>query len=324
MRTRRTSGHALVVWSTLLLVGIVPACDKAPRNPSAPTPTPGDTGPPPPPVPRVNGTIAFVSTRDGAPFIYVTNADGSGVTRLASGRNPAWSRDGRIAFNGPNGGIYVMNADGSGQMRLGEGGFPSWSPDGTRIVFNSLCCGVGGIFVMNADGSEPRRIVASDFVKPGDSLQMPIWSPDGRLIAFVRANYDEQWQIYVVNADGSNPRRLLNGSIPSQSEPAWSPDGRSIAFQSSFGIGVLDVDGSGWRTLASGRVFDPDWTADGRAVVYNRFTSDAGDEVSRLGSRMRIFMIADDGTEHQVVAEASAPAVTNYWDHQAVCSRAGR
>ena len=325
MSTGRKSGHVLLIWSTLLLVPAASACDKAPRSPSAPTPTPGDTGPPPPPVPRAIGTMAFVSTRDGSPFIYVMSPDGSSVTRLASGRNPALSRDGRrIAFTGVDGGIYVMNADGSGQMRLGVGGFPSWSPDGARIVFNSLCCGVGGIFVMNADGSAPTRVVASDFVQPGDSLQMPIWSPDGRQIAFVRANYDESWQIYVVNADGSSPRRLINGSIPSQSDPAWSPDGTSIVFASFFGIGVLNADGSGWRTLASGRLFDPDWTADGRAVLYNRFTSSVGDEVSSLGSRMRIFMTADDGSERQVVADAPTASMPNYWDYQATCSRSGR
>jgi Tol biopolymer transport system component len=323
--TTRKPGRVLLIWSALLLVAASPACDKAPRNPAAPTSTPANPQPPPTPTAQIDGKIAFVSTRDGSPFIYVTNADGSGVTRLASGRHPAWSRDGRrIAFNGVDGGIYVMNADGSGQMRVGEGGFPDWSPDGTRIVFNSLCCGVGGIFAMNADGSAPTRIVASDFVQRGDALQMPIWSPDGRQIAFIRANYDEQWQIYVVNADGSNPQRLLNGAIPQQSEPAWSPDGTSIVFESSNGIGVLSVDGSGWRMLALGKLFDPDWTADGRSVVYNKFTSSVGDGVSPMGSRMRIFVTADDGSERQVVPEAAGASMPNYWDYQAVCSRAGR
>src|SRR5262245_16849209 len=51
--------------------------------------------------------IAFVSTRDGGgppagfrtvPYIYVANADGSGVTRLTQGASPNWSPDGqRIA-----------------------------------------------------------------------------------------------------------------------------------------------------------------------------------------------------------------------------------
>ena len=50
------------------------------------------------------GKIAFVSTRDGNPEIYVMNADGTGVVNLstnaASDLGPAWSPDGtRLAFH---------------------------------------------------------------------------------------------------------------------------------------------------------------------------------------------------------------------------------
>src|SRR5262245_30980945 len=79
---------------------------------------------------RVEGSrIAFVSTRDGGgppssfggwgAYIYLANADGSGVTRLTQGAKPTWSADGqRIAFqrwSGPLGRpeIRVINADGS-------------------------------------------------------------------------------------------------------------------------------------------------------------------------------------------------------------------
>ncbi len=45
---------------------------------------------------------------------------------------PAWSPDGgRIAFSSfheGDVGIYVMNADGSGVVRLAEGYLPAWSP----------------------------------------------------------------------------------------------------------------------------------------------------------------------------------------------------
>src|SRR5262245_28014917 len=103
--------------------------------------------------------IAFVSTRDGGgpapgyrsvPYVYVANADGSGVTRLTQGARPTWSGDGqRIAFHSWSGGaasggpaeIRVMNADGSNERVLGRGGYPSWSPDGTKIAF---MFGVGG------------------------------------------------------------------------------------------------------------------------------------------------------------------------------------
>ena len=117
--------------------------------------------------------IAFSSGRGGDGVdelrVYVMNADGTGVERLAGNDNfleglPSWSPDGnRIAF--VSGGtdffddqeIYVMNADGSGVDRLTEDDYqdeePAWSPDGGRIAFSSYRDGDVGIYVMNADGS---------------------------------------------------------------------------------------------------------------------------------------------------------------------------
>src|SRR5438128_9688134 len=95
------------------------------------------------------GQIAFTSLRDGNEEIYVTNADGSGVTRLtnnpASDVAPAWSPDGSKILFGTNrdgnGEVYVMNADGSGPLNLSNNPAsenpdwtsPAWSPDGSKI-----------------------------------------------------------------------------------------------------------------------------------------------------------------------------------------------
>ena len=72
--------------------------------------------------------------------IYTMNADGTGVTRIASNSYedyyPVWSPDGtKIAFrSGRNDqdNIYVMNIDGEGQtnltIRKPEGFSPDWKP----------------------------------------------------------------------------------------------------------------------------------------------------------------------------------------------------
>ena len=68
----------------------------------------------------------------------------------------AWSPDGRkIAFD-YHYAIYVVNADGSGLLRLAQNAyaFHSWSPDGRELIFARL----PGLWVMNADGSGQRNL----------------------------------------------------------------------------------------------------------------------------------------------------------------------
>jgi len=216
--------------------------------------------------------LAFSSTVDGNPEIYVINSNGTGSARLtlhpAADVKPAWSPDGaKIAFQSNRDGnaeIHVMNADGSNPVRLTNDAAydaePAWSPDGTKIAFQSDRDGNAELYVMNADGSNPVRLTNH----PAADAE-PTWSPDGTKIAFT-SDRDGNAEIYVMNADGSAVTQLTSVGAAGErhSHPAWYPDGQKIAFVAascqgtcSSVIQVVRTNGTDLVELTSGA--DPAW-----------------------------------------------------------------
>jgi Tol biopolymer transport system component len=233
--------------------------------------------------------IAFGVSRPGGGYdydydydLYVMNADGSNLARLADGAYPAWSPDGkRLAYTKyveePNPElttanasasparkidtpyIFTMNADGSGQKKLLDmpSSQPVWSPDGKEIAFDDKYC---DIYIMDADGSGTPRKFATG---PGCAWG-PAWSPDGKEIAYTKGG-GKAADIYVANASGEDgyeqqpcsltahtPRLFSGGAY----DPSWSPDGTEIAFTfqksgATIAAYKMDADGSGVTPLAT-------------------------------------------------------------------------
>jgi Tol biopolymer transport system component len=119
----------------------------------------------------------------------------------------------------------------------------------------------------------------------------PVWSPNGRKIAFDSDRGDPDTadatpinDIFTMNADGSGVTNLT-GSKSFNGDAGWSPDGKMIAFDSDAGsppsgqgIYVMDADGGHRRRvtqLPATATSDlaPRFAPDGAHLVFTRFGS---------------------------------------------------
>lgn len=159
---------------------------------------------------------------------YILYMGGPGVGRMAEALE-------KYASRGP---LWIVEPDGqnprplSGLFVAGSGYGPVWSPDSQWIVFTGLdegqeygcfpkrkgeaidwpqCQFIGtGVYIENIQSGELRRLASG--IKP-------VWSPDGRWVAFL-SNQGDATEIWVVHMDGSNLRQITADGL-TKSEITW-------------------------------------------------------------------------------------------------------
>jgi hypothetical protein len=208
--------------------------------------------------------VVFVSDRDGDSDIYAVNLDGTGLTKLTQNAvddsSPLPSPDGTlIALYGP-GGFTVMKRDGSGRRTLRGCLTPrSWSPDSTSVACDTSPEGI-------AIG-DPTRGTVTQISRSGED---PVWSPDGRSIAYVDGT------LWIVSLDGGRARRIGRRAV--DGAPAWSPDSRRLAYAARVvdrdDLFTIVADGSGDRrvlkNVESGHGLD--WSPLGSSIAFSRYS----------------------------------------------------
>jgi TolB protein len=229
--------------------------------------------------------IAFVSTRERGPEIYVMAADGSNPRRATNNGSinkfPAWSPDGDsilyTSYRHQNRPLLFLSSRGKGRpgrlLRRLDSEYAEYrgvfSPLGDKLALVlSRPEGTSNIYTVRRNGSKLRAITKSRAIDIG-----PAWSPDAERIAFV-SDRSGSPQIYVMDADGGEAKRLTFQSQYA-THPAWSPDGRWIAYETrvggQFDIWLIDPEGTVDVPLITHPRSDesPSWAPNSRKLAFS-------------------------------------------------------
>jgi TolB protein len=224
-------------------------------------------------------------------------------------RDPARSE---IATLGPAGGRYrpVVVPPRRGR-RVGHLGAPAWSPNGSVIAFGSRVGRHWSISTVPAGGGAPR-------VVPGTrGGSEPIFSPDGRSLAFVRFRSEprpsgrgrfESASVWIVDLETGKRRQLTRWrEFLYQYPSSFSPDGKTLL------LGRYDFERSGEAETVALR-FDgrpssllvgegdyPVYSPDGSKIAlfrYQRYPFGKPDEKGyrRIRATSDLYVIDSDGT----------------------------
>jgi Tol biopolymer transport system component len=146
--------------------------------------------------------------------------------------------------------------------------YPSLSPDGKRAVVSRTVQGNQDIWLL--DGTRTSRLT---FDPAADVF--PVWSPDGRSIAFTSTR-DGSGDLYRKAVDGSGADVLLVSSPQPKAPTDWSRDGRFLLYysidpQTKADLWVLPMTGDQKPWVFLKTPFDEEYgqfSPDGRFVAY--------------------------------------------------------
>lgn len=235
-------------------------------------------------------TVLFAhGTNDHFCELYSMNIDGTNLTLLDRADrycgSADWSSDDtRIVYSKNRNettddkDIILYDLTTSNKTILSESGdniSARFSPD-NKIAYcrrNNLSC---DIHIMNIDGSNKQLIIPD--------AGCPVWSPDGKRIAFISKGSIGSPQIFTSKPDGSEIKQLTDTYKPcwdsgfppfGNHDPQWTPDCKKIVYQSDIDDGMPEIyimnnDGSKQTRLTNTerRNDSPTVTPDGRFILF--------------------------------------------------------
>ena len=187
--------------------------------------------------------VAFIWDGDTATSsdIYVKRVGMEDSLRLTRGFGfvccPAWTSDNRyIAFSTFSKGIFLVPSLGGSPRKIwnGGGGDLGASPTEPLLVFGQKSSPDSpySLFTMSIVDLQPHQLTFPTGKVVGD--QSPVFSPDGKSVAFIRIVAEGNFDLYTVPLSGGSPHQLTVDRTAIFGI-TWTADGRRIIFSSHRG-----------------------------------------------------------------------------------------
>lgn len=275
----------------------------------------------------MNNEIYFLSDRDFIMNVWAyntTTATLRQVTHLKTGDIKWLEANGKELVYEQNGYLHLLDPV-SGQSKQLDitvtGDFPwaevrsenvtpavsgaSLSPTGKRILLEAR----GEIFTVPVENGDPRNLTRSS----GAADRRPIWSPDGKEIAWFSDKDGLSYSLYITDQEGiKEPRKIAIGESKLGWDPTWSPNGKFIAFTDNavrikvveLSTGNIITADTGGTNLDRGNM-RLTWSPDSKWLAYTKSAS----------NNFRSVMVwSADSKKTTPVSDPMADAISPAWD----------
>jgi len=219
----------------------------------------------------MNRDIWTLPAHGGTPVLFTKDAQG------VVSDSPIFASDGRgIIHRSTRGGasnLWWQSLGDEPPVQLTSGPGPDSTPsvarNGTIAFLNSRSRNSLLLYSLS-DGRTTTVLTDSS------RLWAPVFSPDGKDVAYSRDQPDGSWHLWMVPAEGGAVRQVTSGKVP-EIYPRFAPDGKTVFFN-TWGTEPLTI----WQAPRQGGPSKPavapgpgsdaygDVSPDGRSIVFAR------------------------------------------------------